>query len=89
MTRDEALSLMDEYVEVFKGYCEAPHSVSGDDASLQAAGMTERFPEGGSEAKAMRWLGYIQGLAVGRFIYTLEEVKIHSENRTIVEVYTG
>jgi hypothetical protein len=41
-------------------------------------GIRSRFPENGSKNKAMRWLGFCQGLLVARNVYTLEEIKEHS-----------
>ena len=41
-------------------------------------GYCESFPENGSEKKAMRWLGFVQGMLVAHGIYRLAEVKEHS-----------
>ena len=48
-----------------------------EDSPIQ--GMRFRFPEDGSEAKAMRWLGFAQGWLVASDVYTLEECKLHSK----------
>lgn len=47
------------------------------------AGLWDRFHLDGSEAKAMRWLGFAQGACVAFGIFTLEEVKRHSQTGTI------
>ncbi len=47
--------------------------------------IDERFPADGSENKAMRWLGFCQGILVERGIFTLEEVKIHSRDKEVTE----
>lgn len=43
--------------------------------------MTMRFPEDGSERKAMRWLGFMQGALWMAGIFTLEELKEHSRRK--------
>lgn len=83
MSRDEALSLLSEYALVVSEYTidfigEADRAIM-----LEASGMPGRFPKDGSEAKAMRWLGYIQGISVAYGFYTLEEVKQHSMRRSL------
>lgn len=49
------------------------------------AGITSRFPVDGSERKAMRWLGYAQGVAHALGYYTLDEIKEHSRTGTVSE----
>jgi len=46
-------------------------------------GIAARFPEDGSEKKAMRWLGYAQGVAHALGYYSLDEIKAHSRDRVI------
>jgi len=67
MTRDTALRLLAEYEQ---------HIPALD-------GMRARFPDDGSEAKAMRWLGYAQGIAVGCGAYSLDEVESHSRDGVV------
>ena len=67
MTRYTALRLLAEYEQHIPAL----------------AGMRARFPGGGSEAKAMRWLGYAQGIAVGCGAYSLDEVKAHSRDGVV------
>lgn len=73
MTRGDALFLVWWYSQQFR---EAGWS---DEYS----GLHDRFPRDGSEAKAMRWLGFAQGAAVQGGLFTLDEVKQHS--RQVVE----
>ena len=78
MTRAEALSLLGEY-------CERLHNAGAWVGTLgDAVGMAARFPEDGSEAKAMRWLGYMQGVLVASGVYSLDEVKEHSRRKWVV-----
>ena len=37
----------------------------------------------GSEKKAMRWLGYMQGILVAKSVFTLDDVKEHSRTRRV------
>jgi hypothetical protein len=39
----------------------------------------KRWPADGSEKKAMRWLGFIQGAVYARGYFTLEQIKAHSQ----------
>lgn len=67
MTKDTALHLISEYSTSL-----APTK----DPILTE--MPSRWPEGGSEKKAMRWLGFLQGAAYTTGTFTLEELKEHS-----------
>jgi len=84
MTRDEAISLISEYSEHLAHYPLGPYaSNTMYKAVRNAGGMFDRFPEDGSKAKAMRWLGYLQGVAVTANIFTLEDVKQHSMRKWV------
>ncbi len=74
MTRNTALDLMVTYCSQFQDLPSKGKSGAVKDASS----LPERWPENGSLAKAMRWLGYTQGICVAEGIYTVEEVKEHS-----------
>jgi hypothetical protein len=65
MTRATALKMIEEY-----------QTFSGGDGPLHR--IRERFPEDGSESKAMRWLGFCQGYLVAKECFSLAEVKEHS-----------
>lgn len=56
----------------------AMRSERGDNLghAMWMCGYAQNFD---SAMKTMRWLGYVQGLLVGRGVYTLTEVKQHSE----------
>ena len=71
MDRGEVLSM----IEVYQGYATGPADVLN--------GIYDRFPEGGSDAKAMRWLGFCQGVLHEREVFTLDELKAHSQNRRV------
>lgn len=47
-------------------------------------GMGGRFPEDGDEAKAMRWLGFAQGVLYARKIFSLEDVKNHTRRKYVL-----
>jgi hypothetical protein len=74
MTKDTALDLIDQY-------CGHMRSRRDNDETL--TGMRDRWPEDGSERKAMRWLGFIQGAAYVSGYFTLEELKEHSRTGTL------
>ena len=78
MTREVALSLLSGYAPFCANEALDFKPESDRDILESAAGMSERFPFDGSEAKAMRWLGYMQGICVAYGIYSLEQVKQHS-----------
>ena len=71
MTKETAVKLMGEYAQVFR------------EAGEQDTTLTEidtRWPEDGSEKKAMRWLGFMQGALYTKGLFTLDDVKEHSRN---------
>lgn len=78
MTRENALYLLSAYCDTLKDGFAADDPVLTD-----AAGMKDRFPADGDVDKAMRWLGYMQGVLVHAGVYTLEEVKEHSRARML------
>jgi hypothetical protein len=74
MTKDEALDLVDQYCSLVK-------ELGGHNEIV--TGLRSRFPEDGSEKKAMRWLGFMQGVLYITEIFTLEELKIHSRDKVV------
>lgn len=72
MTRNEALGMIREY---------GRYAVDLDDVLF---GISDRFPSDGSEAKAMRWLGFCQGVLIQRGMFTLEDLKNHSMLKAIL-----
>jgi hypothetical protein len=68
MEKETALELIKGYSEEFKKRGLDPI----------ASELFERWPADGSEKKAMRWLGFAQGVAWSNNIYTLIELKSHS-----------
>lgn len=73
MNKEEALSLLAEYQEVVVKRGTGPNLLID---------TSDRWP-GGDEAKAMRWLGFAQGMLVARGIYNLDEVKQHSRDKAL------
>lgn len=67
VTRSDALTMLAEYEQYVP----------------PIRGMRARFPEDGSERKAMRWLGYAQGVASALDIYTVDELREHSRNGVV------
>lgn len=74
MTKEEALTLICDY-------CEAMKERGCEDETI--IGLHSRFPPEGSEAKAMRWLGFMQGALYQMKIYSLEDLKQHSLHRKV------
>lgn len=69
MNRTEAIRLID-------AYCTELRRINDWDDDL--TGLIDRIPERASEAKAMRWLGWMQGRLEGRQTYSRDEIKVHS-----------
>lgn len=87
MTRDEAVSLLREYCEDIAPRVGDLNPFVAERARAiykDARGMRGRWPEDGSKAKAMRWLGYMQGVLVCAGYYDLEDVKEHSRRKYVV-----
>ncbi len=82
MTKQTAIRMVTEYCVVMKQ--QHRHNYSSN-ALVDAARMSDRWPKEGSENKAMRWLGYIQGVCVCDCLFTLEEVKQHSKQGYVIE----
>jgi len=79
MKRSEAIHMMHAYGEYVAEHVPSnAHPVLTD-----LAEMPKRFPEDGSEDKAMRWLGYMQGVLASNGVFTLEELKIHNRDKTV------
>jgi hypothetical protein len=72
MTRETAIEMLGQYCALIRTQtaCSDPTIFNAD----------KRFPADGSERKAMRWLGFIQGAAYARGYFTLEQIKEHSKN---------
>ena len=86
MTREDALNLLNEYCEAIdhRGtYLRPFTSLRSCETLEDAKGMAARWPAGGSKAKAMRWLGYMQGVLVCAGYYDLDEVKEHSRRKYV------
>jgi hypothetical protein len=71
--RATALKLIRRYTDEFKA--EFGH-INAHDAVLTE--LADRFPEDGSKNKAMRWLGFAQGVSYEMGMYSLDELKEHS-----------
>ncbi len=74
MTKDTALSLLRQYGKMLRK--ETTLGATPDDTTLVEIDL--RWPEDGSEKKAMRWLGFIQGALYAHRVFTLTELKEHS-----------
>jgi hypothetical protein len=86
MTRDDALALVEEYADVALSmvtHAGQYVTLSKRRAWTGLIGMRERFPANGSERKAMRWLGFCQGVMVASGVFSLDEVKEHSRRRRV------
>ena len=85
MTSRDALGLLYQYCDLLQAQDATPrHPWTGQvDTLRDAAKMFNRFPLDGSPHKAMRWLGYMQGVLVMSGIFTLEQVKRHSQTRKV------
>lgn len=75
MTKEDALNLISQY-------CTHLRDISEPDDTL--SGLDTRFPDDGSEKKAMRWLGFMQGALYTKGIFSLEELKEHSRTKNVV-----
>jgi hypothetical protein len=71
MERQEVLDM----IQVYQSYAEGEQDV--------LHGIRGRFPDDGSTDKAMRWLGFCQGVLIERGIFTLDELKQHSKDRYV------
>lgn len=69
MVKNDALMLIERYGDLLKADGE-------EDTTLTE--IRSRFPEDGSEKKAMRWLGFMQGVLYEKERFTLDEIKKHS-----------
>lgn len=69
MTKDTAIELVRQYAEI------AYLSGMRDPTIVE---IHTRWPEDGSERKAMRWLGFMQGVLYSNHLCTLDELKEHS-----------
>lgn len=77
MTRIEAVTLLREYQEVVE------RRPALSDGEKLLVGIADRFPSGGSERKAMRWLGFAQGVLVAAGVFSLEQVREHSRRKWV------
>lgn len=69
MTKATALEMIKGYEAALAGRDGCPDAING---------ISSRFPVEGSINKAMRWLGFCQGVALAIEAYTLPELKEHS-----------
>jgi len=69
MTKETAIKLVRDYERILR-------SCGENDVTLTQ--ISARWPEGGSERKAMRWLGFMQGVMYSRGLFTLDDIKEHS-----------
>ena len=76
MTKEQALDLLFVYQCDFKDG-EEDILAEGLDQTILTE-LSDRFPDDGSENKAMRWLGFAQGAAWALGFYSLDELKEHS-----------
>jgi hypothetical protein len=75
MDKDTALALLRQYADI-------AFDQGTSDPTITR--IYERWPEDGSERKAMRWLGFMQGIMYARGFFTLEELKDHSRGGTVI-----
>ncbi len=81
MTKAQSIALIRQYCETLRNV-RAMHDVQVD-----AAGMYDRWEAApGDKDKAMRWLGYIQGVCVASGIFTRIEVQQHSRDLKVTEL---
>ena len=85
MTKGEALELMRQYsvyvaenTEALVGSARSTFTITKRTHLLS---MPLRFPENGSERKAMRWLGFMQGALWMVGAFSMAELKEHSRQR--------
>lgn len=71
MIREDALKLIKEYANYAEDELDTLYKIH------------ERFPSDGSENKAMRWLGFCQGVLFERGVFSLDDIKDHSKNRRV------
>jgi hypothetical protein len=76
MTKQDAISMIEQYAAF------APDAHIGSMAPRMGG---DDFSEG----KAMRWLGWVQGVLVERGVYDLEDVKGHSRTRIVTAPASG
>jgi hypothetical protein len=83
MTRAEAVSLIEQYsAKVFRaiGRGRVP---TREEALDRIYDLAFRIPAEASERKAMRWLGFIQGVTWMLGAWSIDELKAHSRDRRI------
>lgn len=81
MTRQRALGLLEEYGRYAKSVkWRISNNINETQwkAFLEVQDVRKRFPDDGSTDKAMRWLGWVQGVMQACGVFTLEELKDHS-----------
>lgn len=80
MNRQEALSLLFEYQE----FSLPPEGVRANPTLEILNTIRDRFLVYGNEAKAMRWLGFAQGVLFAGGWFGLDALKTHSKNKTML-----
>jgi hypothetical protein len=73
MTKDQALALIEMYADRCRS---STNPMLAADSVLTE--IRQRWPEDGSENKAMRWLGFMQGALYSDGEFDLDELKEHS-----------
>ena len=73
MKRKTALGMISDYADYARR--------QGDTCST-VTDVMNRWPADGSTDKAMRWLGFMQGVMWSAGYYTLAEIKAHSRRAT-------
>jgi len=73
MTKDNALTLIALYAE--RCTVSTTPMLAADSTLTE---IVERWPADGSENKAMRWLGFMQGALYAEGEFDLDELKEHS-----------
>lgn len=84
MTREDAIDLIGQYCKMWDNKVSRKAYQLVQDPDM-IGGLRSRWPEDGSERKAMRWLGFMQGALWTLGIYTLDELKEHSRIREVAE----
>ena len=75
MTKETALKLITEYDQLAREQLR--------DTPL--IGISSRFPDNGDVLKAMRWLGYCQGVLNALGVFSLDDLKEHTRRGSMSE----
>lgn len=83
MTRTEALDLLQQYSVYIRTHCS--HVTRENTILDRVADAPRRFPKSGSKAKAMRWLGWAQGVLEASGVFAPQDIENHSRTRIVCE----